>query len=861
MKTALALCAALLAPSLLAAPAPEPPRPVLLMGDKYGRYERQRWVQKLLIPEQVVFTSSDEWVPPARWKEFSLVVVCDTSPAALDMAGGAEARAYMEAGGCLLALGDGLRSLLGLAPGAPFPSWAAWVGAGEASLQRNLGRYAIEERVHPFEKAAPPKDGGWGADLLALSKLRGARVVVGAGGKALVAVNPVGKGCFVFVGPLLFRTLDAGSREESSSKRAAQLEASLKRMTDPLEKRKLEERVAALKKQAEAADKADVHDAASLEAMLAAALKAIAPATARGQAAAAIGSLAADGAPLVAWQREPVSDASVYAFAEMVDGPVFSPAVPAAAEVQRAIAVDLAASDTFAKAINVTAATDAAGLEPSLGELRSESGAAFPRANVELLRQARFRAPKVAGRPEDPAESAFWLLPAGRLDLKRAETAVFWLRVRAKGAPPGVYRGELSFACAAGSVRQPVTVTVWKVAAPARPEIQLGLYGGYWLAALPARYANPGDPAAQQPVGLPKALAVLDDMVEHGCRHAADTGLDLRRIRVKANGRALDSYAARGTAQPAELFAPGGEVPPLEFFGYEEQAAEAAKRGCFHAAIRHGRGAMLGDANYVCRLTGEPMGSPTWNKVFTGLWKQFHDFLAAKGFTEFTFKYGDELGPDETRQHWAPMARLAKAAGWRPEANWTGVAVNPDLMNEMAPLCESWTLNANFTEQFLKWRAEGAVRPPADARVSHYGSWGYYKAPHAHPRLAMWEAWARGLRGVDVYTYARLALWDGARMVPSAAWEGWRDGWTEANLLALLKRRSAEVAAKAPGDPWAARALKFLETVIGPSSPYGIAWVDGKAPNFPYPFRVLAGPEADLDRARHDLLALLSEAP
>ena len=66
MRKAIAFCAGFLVLPALVSLAAEIARPVLLMGDKYGRYERQRWVQKLLLPEQIAFTHSDEWVPPAR---------------------------------------------------------------------------------------------------------------------------------------------------------------------------------------------------------------------------------------------------------------------------------------------------------------------------------------------------------------------------------------------------------------------------------------------------------------------------------------------------------------------------------------------------------------------------------------------------------------------------------------------------------------------------------------------------------------------------------------------------------------------------------------------------------------------------
>ena len=416
-------------------------RPVLLMGDKYGRYERQRWTQKLLLPEKIVFTSSDEWIPPARWKEFSLVVIADTSPGTLTSQSGAEVRAYLEGGGCLMTLGDGLRSLLAPVPKAAIPPW---VGADQVGPQRNFDRYVMAEKVFPFAQATGPKPGGWGTDMLVLSKLKGAKIVVGSGGQAVVAVNPVGKGALVFVGPLLFRTQDAGEREEASTKRAAELEASLQRTNDALEKKNLEGRVGVLKKQAEAADKANIHDAESLVEMLAAALRAIAPLTEKGQASASLDLIGGVGAPLVAWQREPVSDVSVYAFGEMVDGPVFSPAGPAPAEVLREVAVNLGASETLACAINLTAAADSTGVEAALGELKSSNGATFSRAGVEILRQTRLRTPKVVGRPEDPAECAFWLVPALRFDLKRAETTILWLRFRSKGVAPGAYRGEIS---------------------------------------------------------------------------------------------------------------------------------------------------------------------------------------------------------------------------------------------------------------------------------------------------------------------------------------------------------------------------------------------------------------------------------
>lgn len=821
--------------------ASESAKPVLLLGSGYGQHERAALVRSVLSPRGVAFESSGKWISPADWGKFSAVVIADEAPQALNEESAVAVKTYLENGGGVILTGGGLPSLAGIR-GDTIPAW--FPGFGGLRLERGsaFSNVAVKGGELIGWGTAPSIE-KWGTVISWLSPGTG-DFQMGTDTKSVVAVVRVGKGFIAFVGATLFRVNNAANIA-NSSKRLEQLRGSLERTKDPSERRAVEQKVNSITQRMADQEKVGAPDLPAIENLMAGIVAMASPLSTARASQAWLDQLGSGHA--VFWQRDPVINPEVYAFNQSAPGPAWDPAEPQEGEVLQNIAADAGLDDALVVGVNVTATS-------ALPEFRVawKAGAGGGPA-VRVLQAGTLES---NGTASILGAQAFWLRPATG-DLREGETTLLMLLVSTTGTAVGNYTGTLKASWKGGERLLPVSIAVHPVRFEEKDALELGFYGWSWIGPFPRNLPLLGGPEVLN-LDVSGALPVLKNQRELGAGAIVDGTLQLSQIRIEGDLRSLADYLKAGTKPP--ILNEDGSMKKLDFSGYEEVINAARGLGFSRVNIRHGMAVFVQpSANYVSLLTGEPHLSPAWGKTFVGLWKQFREYLEGHGFTQMTFKYGDELSEESIRVNWTPVAKLAAEAGWAPEMNPTGRSVNLESLNQVAPICGSYSTNVHFVDEVLKWKAEGKFRPLPTAKLGEYGSWGYYKSPAILMRRTCWEAWAKGLRGLDIYTFARLFLFDGKTVFNPASAMGLMTGWRESSFLSQLATVHAAALESKSDLAWTKEAGAFLERIRNGGG--GIVWKKEKPGVFPFDVRTLESTTGQLDVERRELFRLLSARP
>ena len=848
-------------------------KPVLLRGVEYGKYECDKWVLSVLNPGQIGFQYSATWVPPKDWSAYQSVLIAPKSPGQLQPEDAEAVKAFLSGGGNLILVDSVLSSLVPMV-GGKVPPWADWLGTARVVSAKGLANYHLSDKQDLWPKSAEP-DSGWGKDFIVFQGLTTAEPIVTDGTSAIIAVQRVGMGRVIFIGTMLFRVMHVDA-VHASEPRLKQLQNSLARTIEPAAKDALEKKIQKITEARANATQSGITRGSIFLEGIQGMMRTLSPSTPVATPA-HLGLPAGD--RWVVWQRDAVADESIYGYHMTAGRPRFSPTQPEASEVVRELRIDTGQGEIASTFVNLTATEEL----PSL-RLRLEPQKGAPEKALTFFRQVAITAmgaevskaaptepadksivqkliSAVSPREPDPAAEEFWLMPDTGGGLAAGKTAILWIRAQTASMAPGEYQYQLVMESGETSRVLPVTLKIWPVPFNRSLGLNLGFYGFNWLGPFPRAFSVAVGKAKDIKFSVSGATPLLRNMGELGGDGVVDGAITLQNIRVKSTGVPLKTIIANRQAGKTEAFAqPDGTLPELDFSGYDEQIQVARDLGFSRVNIRHGAGAMvIKGGNYITELTGSTNLSESWGKSFVDIWTQFKSYLEKKGFRQFTFKFGDELGVEEMHSIWLPMAKLTSAAGWMPETNPTGKAASAAMMNEIAPLCRSFILNVHFIDQFQKWKQAREVTLEKGTLIGTYGSWGYYKSPSFYTRKVFWEVWTKGLDGVDFYTYARLVLFDGDKAINCASGMGIQAGYADAVYLRMLQS-AVDVAKSDPSKKeWLSKADAFLRSVVGEKSPYGLKMKEEMVGNMPYPKTVLTATTHQLDEAKRELLRLLSE--
>lgn len=182
-------------------------RAVLILGE--NSKEISIWKNEILDPLNATWSESAEQVEPAQWADYAAVIVAGGLPHCLEENAQSKVENYLDNGGVLIAVGRGLHSLV-FPPettfATKFPNWAvAWIGA-ERCFYPNNGwtDYEPQPPVWPWSTGIPFQSEAYGTHSYGLLGLSSAENVLGQvneqANNALIAVNRIGHGAFIFVG-------------------------------------------------------------------------------------------------------------------------------------------------------------------------------------------------------------------------------------------------------------------------------------------------------------------------------------------------------------------------------------------------------------------------------------------------------------------------------------------------------------------------------------------------------------------------------------------------------------------------------------------------------------------------------------
>ncbi len=183
-------------------------RSALILGE--DTREAIVWANEILSPLDIQWTESTELVDPSQWSDYPVVIVVGKLPSCLEESAHAEVEDYLQKGGILICVGTGLHSLIfpaGVAFPTKFPDYAMeWIGA-ERCFYPELGwpEYDPMAQVWPWTAGIPFQPQAYGTHAYGLMGLKRAENVLGYSDRALIAVNQVGNGAFLFIGQPAFR--------------------------------------------------------------------------------------------------------------------------------------------------------------------------------------------------------------------------------------------------------------------------------------------------------------------------------------------------------------------------------------------------------------------------------------------------------------------------------------------------------------------------------------------------------------------------------------------------------------------------------------------------------------------------------
>jgi len=410
--------------SVLAADA----RPIALAGASYGRYEVDSLCKNVLAASadmEYVFEKRGEWIPPAEFEKYGLVIIAHSLERTWTADDAAVVGRYLEGGGHLL--------LVNLAPASLTKDIGLdkvpWLGMKRCSWVREGIECTVLKPDHPFVRGvfdANPSPPWLKASTFAFPAVADFENVIGSrDGACLVGMRKVGKGWVAYAGTELFR-----------------LKGTIKEQAD------------------------------SYIRVLRNIVAEAGPATSAMLRAQALESAQAYGAPVVLWNREWIRGEEY--------GPRFLPPMPAPDEQVRSLHADMALDEYETLQLNVTPLTN-------VGEANwSFESDRFPLQNVRLFVQER---PDPIPWPKDPAlarEAPYWLMPPEYVDPRgksqfstvKGETRILWIKVSSFGVAPGDYRVALDLSFANGpAVSVPISLSLYPVRMPRRRLISLEAAG------------------------------------------------------------------------------------------------------------------------------------------------------------------------------------------------------------------------------------------------------------------------------------------------------------------------------------------------------------------------------------------------
>ncbi len=401
--------------------------PVALVGGGYGKYVRNSFIKKILLPMDVAYEDFGESMDFSRLDEFSLVIVAHGDEKLRESGDPAPAfEQYVRGGGHVLLIANAPTMLLDTRDFSAHP----WIGAQGWVYHRDNPVASLLRPDHEWLQGLDAtREYFWLSASQLLTGPTTAEALIGSDDSVYLSVNEYGEGWTAFLarGPFPFKREDVGPEREAQAGMLRRMVAAAGPLTVP-------EQISA--------------------------------------------AMADAGRPLIVWQRD-------WQFGSK-EGPQFRPPYPGAGEQVTSLAADLALAEREDLQLNLLPLAQGGEISVAVTPLGLAGGATGPAPEVEVRVMAR--APLIPwDKPGiEPAESPFWLMASETLapegspafEAPALRNTVVWLQLRApEDCSPGIWRGEVRIS-GAGETIIPLEVTVWPILAPQDRLFQLKYWGG-----------------------------------------------------------------------------------------------------------------------------------------------------------------------------------------------------------------------------------------------------------------------------------------------------------------------------------------------------------------------------------------------
>jgi hypothetical protein len=387
-----------------------------------------------------------------------------------------------------------------------------------------------------------------------------------------------------------------------------------------------------------------------------------------------------------------------------------------------------------------------------------------------------------------------WLekVSGGVLTLKSNKTEELWFRFSTEGVEPGKWDGAIVCESSGVQTRVPVSIRVWKTTIPEKNYVRVQPYSG----GIGFINGIPHDPKKREEF-VRRIDAFFSNMRENRI-DILDFYFNQYTLwhSVKINGVPFWDALKKS---PEILEKP--ELPALDFSDYDPYLAVAAKYGLLDEVVIQGpSGIYKAAVPNIAKILKKEIkeGSPEYEKLMLWLACNLRLWLESKGAKKVMAKHLDEIEPERIPR-WKETANLFAKAGYYPYSTWTGkIPHNTEFIKQLNPECTQWQVQSYSIDSFRTIVGEGpSLIDPADEVWYYGGGSNPYRIPYVYARLMGWTAGYYDLDGFGFWTYrgwhsegTGLCFYRDGEVLSSPALEGLRDGIEDAQLYAMLNRKT-----------------------------------------------------------------------
>ncbi len=723
-------------------------KPILLIGGKYGHYDRDAIRDEILVPRKLTYEDGGDWNSAENWKNYSLVILANSFPETVSDQEHGWIRDYLTNGGRLLMLGPTLVQLRQRA-NAPLD----WLGAGGYQLVKEGAISVTPAGAKYAEDAKGAVALLEAANVAGPQKLSTAQPLIVRGDTSIAFRNVFGKGEVFYFGFDYFRL--ALTIKDKAQKAAAR--APVRQILEKL---------------------IMVGDTQTKTDAIARGLREY------------------GAAQPVVWRRD---------FAGARGAEYASPPYPKHGEGLQHLHLDLGIGEWESIPLYVSSPVPAPNFEVRIDDLKDKTGGRniVPASSLHLRMQGLARADLTVG--------PYWLLDLTRRDatgnstwrapLQAAFSQTLWLTLSTAGLPAGLYETSIQFKNPDIPAVQ-LEIKVWPVSLPGREYFEAeatSLWNGLLTAPGQPNYSYP-DP----PMNLARFDLHIADLSAHHIAFNMDSSwinpygrsFSLKNVRLRENSAPFETACKQGLIKEDKL-------PELDFSYFDPFVENAVVSGLpyFHFNFKNLPGNWLAYAKEITGDANLEPDSPRHEKIKKWLLSQCVQYLRSKGIQKIVAFLADEIPPDKIPDA-TRRARLLHECGIRVEFSATGqTGQSREYIAQMNPAIDRWIWNVAVLPQAKALvRSANAPVDKSDEEYTYVADW--HRASYVFNRSrGPFCAW-NDLDGLFIHGYLRWYPNGGAVFsgpdgpIDTEGWEGARDGIEDARywkrlafLLAAAKKR------------------------------------------------------------------------